>query len=72
MDGTVSSQLQAIKSQFRGGIGDQLPTRRPFTRPSILFDPKEAADIDLRTIFPIAISGTFYTLSVFFSTHVLF
>lgn len=68
----VSSQLQAIKSQFHGGIGDQLPTKRPFTRPSILFDPKEAADIDLRTILPIAISGTFYTLSIFNPTHMPF
>ncbi|KAK9913977.1 hypothetical protein M0R45_037776 [Rubus argutus] len=30
---------------------------QPFTRPSILFDPKEAADIDIDTIFAIGLQG---------------
>lgn len=51
---SLASQLKAIKSIHKG-IPD--PIRRPLTRPSILFDPKEAADLDLRTILSIALSG---------------
>lgn len=51
---SITAQLQAIKASFRGR---EDPIRRPFTRPSVLFDPKDAADLDLRTILPIAISG---------------
>ncbi|KAL6903803.1 hypothetical protein ACP4OV_004616 [Aristida adscensionis] len=51
---SIASQLQAIKSALGAA---QEPARRPITRPSVLFDPKEAADIDLRSILPIALSG---------------
>nr|CAH67614.1 OSIGBa0106P14.4 [Oryza sativa] len=51
---SIASQLQAIKSAV--GAAPE-PARRPITRPSVLFDAKEAADIDLRAILPIALSG---------------
>ncbi|PKA48764.1 Uncharacterized protein AXF42_Ash018706 [Apostasia shenzhenica] len=51
---SIASQLQVIKSIIRGKDD---PIRRPITRPSILFGPKEAADIDLRSILPLAQSG---------------
>ncbi|KAK1577185.1 hypothetical protein Q3G72_019640 [Acer saccharum] len=51
---SIASQLQAIKSFVQA---DEEPLKRPFTRPSILFNPKEAADIDLDTILNIALSG---------------
>uniref|UniRef100_A0A0D9W7V0 BP28 C-terminal domain-containing protein n=1 Tax=Leersia perrieri TaxID=77586 RepID=A0A0D9W7V0_9ORYZ len=51
---SIASQLQAIKSAL--GAAPE-PARRPITRPSVLFDAKEAADIDLRAILPIALSG---------------
>ncbi|KAK3033239.1 hypothetical protein RJ639_033119 [Escallonia herrerae] len=51
---SISAQLQAIKSAI---AADTEPLTRPFTRPSLLFSPKEAADIDLDTIFTIALSG---------------
>ncbi|KAF8044357.1 hypothetical protein BT93_A2372 [Corymbia citriodora subsp. variegata] len=54
MAASLSSQLQAIKSYVQA---ESEPLKRPFTRPSILFDPKEAADIDIDTIHSIALSG---------------
>lgn len=55
MASSIASQLQAIKSLI---IADtEPPQKRPFTRPSILFNPKEAADIDLESILSIALSG---------------
>ncbi|KAK8935819.1 hypothetical protein KSP39_PZI013811 [Platanthera zijinensis] len=51
---SITSQLQVIKSLSKGKE-DQI--HRPLTRPSVLFGPKEAADIDLRLIFPLAQSG---------------
>ncbi|KAH9678606.1 hypothetical protein KPL71_025786 [Citrus sinensis] len=51
---SIASQLQAIKSLV---LADEEPLKRPFTRPSILFNPKEAADIDIDTILNIALSG---------------
>ncbi|KAH9647914.1 hypothetical protein KPL70_025376 [Citrus sinensis] len=51
---SIASQLQAIKSLV---LADEEPLKRPFTRPSILFNPKEAADIDTDTILNIALSG---------------
>jgi hypothetical protein len=51
---SIASQLQAIKSAL--GSAPEAP-RGPITRPSVLFDAKEAADIDLRAILPIALSG---------------
>ncbi|KAI6696158.1 hypothetical protein NL676_016277, partial [Syzygium grande] len=51
---SLSSQLQAIKSYVQA---DSEPLKRPFTRPSVLFDPKEASDIDIDTIHDIALSG---------------
>ncbi|KAI8564501.1 hypothetical protein RHMOL_Rhmol03G0186500 [Rhododendron molle] len=52
---SIASQLQAIKSLIKTSDSD--PRKRPFTRPSILFNPKEAADLDLDTLLSIAISG---------------
>ncbi|CAL5366770.1 unnamed protein product [Camellia sinensis] len=51
---SIASQLLAIKSLIKT---DSEPQKRPFTRPSILFDSKEAADIDLETILSISLSG---------------
>ncbi|XP_027329398.1 uncharacterized protein At3g06530 isoform X2 [Abrus precatorius] len=51
---SIASQLEAIRSFAKT---DSEPLKRPFTRPSILFDPKEAADIDIETIFTIALQG---------------
>ncbi|XP_057972834.1 uncharacterized protein At3g06530 [Malania oleifera] len=51
---TIASQLQAVRSFLQ--VDPELP-KRPFTRPSIIFDPKEAADIDIDTILGIALSG---------------
>ncbi|KAK9102857.1 hypothetical protein Sjap_020111 [Stephania japonica] len=55
MSGSIASQLRAIKSFIQ--VEAEPPSKRPFTRPSIIFDPKEAADIDLHTILSIAQSG---------------
>ncbi|XP_030533160.1 uncharacterized protein At3g06530 isoform X1 [Rhodamnia argentea] len=54
MAASLSSQLQAIKSYVQA---DSEPLKRPFTRPSVLFNPKEASDIDIDTIHDIALSG---------------
>ncbi|XP_021285623.1 uncharacterized protein At3g06530 isoform X2 [Herrania umbratica] len=54
MASSIASQLQAIKSFIQA---DSEPQKRPFTRPSILFNAKEAADIDIDTILNIALSG---------------
>ncbi|KAL2316770.1 hypothetical protein Fmac_030646 [Flemingia macrophylla] len=51
---SIASQLEAIRSLAKI---DSEPLKRPFTRPSILFDPKEAADIDIEAIFSIALQG---------------
>ncbi|CAI8586853.1 unnamed protein product [Vicia faba] len=51
---SIASQLEAIRSIAHV---DSAPLRRPFTRPSILFDPKEAADISIESIFTIALQG---------------
>ncbi|XP_047327149.1 uncharacterized protein At3g06530 [Impatiens glandulifera] len=54
MASSIAAQLEAIKSLV---VTDSQSQKRPFTRPSILFDPKKAADIDLDTILSIALSG---------------
>nr|GEW70692.1 hypothetical protein [Tanacetum cinerariifolium] len=51
---SIASQLEAIRSIVKA---DNDPHKRPFTRPSILFDAKEAADIDIDTLFNLASSG---------------
>lgn len=48
---SLVAQLQRL------AVPDTEQRKRPFTRPSILFDPKEAADIELDTILNIALSG---------------
>lgn len=55
MASSIASQLQAIKSLIN--VDTDAPQKRPFTRPSILFSPKEAADIDLESLLSIALSG---------------
>lgn len=54
---SIASQLQAIRSFVQAD--SEPPLKRPFTRPSILFDPKEAADIDIDTILRIALQGLY-------------
>lgn len=51
----IAAQLQTLKSLIKTTTAE--PLKRPFTRPSILFDPKEAADVDLDTLLGLAISG---------------
>lgn len=51
---SIASQLQALKSLVKA---DTDVPKRPITRPSILFDPKAAADVDIDTILSIALSG---------------
>ncbi|XP_061353134.1 uncharacterized protein At3g06530 [Gastrolobium bilobum] len=51
---SIASQLEVIRSFAKA---DSEPLKKPFTRPSILFDPKEAADIDIESIFTIALQG---------------
>ncbi|KAK4436389.1 hypothetical protein Salat_0802600 [Sesamum alatum] len=58
MAGTsISSQLKAIKDVLNVAADPEPGRRRPLTRPSVLFDAKAAADIDLETILNIALSG---------------
>lgn len=52
---SIASQLEAIKSVIQADTEPSV--KRPFIRPSILFDAKEAADIDIDTIFSIALQG---------------
>lgn len=54
MASSIASQLQAIKTFIQV---ENEPQKRPLTRPSILFNPKEAADIDIDSILNIALSG---------------
>lgn len=60
---TIASQLQAIRSSIQR---EAEPTKRPFTRPSVIFNPKEAADIDVDTILSIALLGK--PVNFFFKT----
>ncbi|KAM3340540.1 putative protein isoform X3 [Capsicum galapagoense] len=55
---SLVAQLQRL------AVPDTEPRKRPFTRPSILFDPKEAADIELDTILNIALSGLEVLISI--------
>ncbi|KAF2610788.1 hypothetical protein F2Q70_00009686 [Brassica cretica] len=50
----AASQLQAIKSIVQA---DTEPSKRPYTRPSILFAPKEAADFDIESIHELGLKG---------------
>lgn len=54
MSTSLAAQLQAIKSFLPA---ESESHKRPFTRPSILFDPKQAADTDVDTILAIALQG---------------
>ncbi|KAF7823345.1 U3 small nucleolar RNA-associated protein 10 [Senna tora] len=58
---TIAAQLEAVKSFAQSS--DSQPLKRPFTRPSILFDPKVAADIDIQTIWSIALQGLEFLIS---------
>ncbi|XP_015069856.1 uncharacterized protein At3g06530 [Solanum pennellii] len=55
---SLVAQLQRL------AVPDTEQRKRPFTRPSILFDPKEAADIELDTILNIAQSGLEVLVSI--------
>ncbi|KAL1211858.1 hypothetical protein V5N11_023843 [Cardamine amara subsp. amara] len=54
MSSSIVSQLQALKSVL---LADTEPSKRPFTRPSILFSPKEAADFDIESIYELGLKG---------------
>ncbi|KAG4402850.1 hypothetical protein GLYMA_02G290200v4 [Glycine max] len=54
MASSIASQLEAIRSFAKT---DSDPLKRPYTRPSILYDPKKAADISTETIFTEALRG---------------
>ncbi|WZZ42003.1 uncharacterized protein At3g06530 [Brassica napus] len=54
MSSSLASQLQAIKSIVQA---DTEPSKRPYTRPSILFIPKEAADFDIESIHELGLKG---------------
>ncbi|KAI3978430.1 hypothetical protein MKX01_013228 [Papaver californicum] len=51
---TLESQLQVIKSLNNLEIKS---TKKPFTNPSILYDPRVAADLDIDSLYSIAISS---------------
>lgn len=54
----LSTQLQALAvGRERGVVVVGGTTTKPNTRVSILFNPAEAADIDLQTIFALAQAG---------------
>ncbi|KAL2527027.1 Uncharacterized protein Adt_12081 [Abeliophyllum distichum] len=53
---SISAQLHALKS-LSNVHADSEPLKKPFTRPSLIFDPKAAADVDLDTILNISLSG---------------
>lgn len=55
---SLVAQLQRL------AVPDTEQRKRPYTRPSILFDPKEAADIELDTILNIAQSGLEVLISI--------
>ncbi|KFK38114.1 hypothetical protein AALP_AA3G071300 [Arabis alpina] len=54
MSSSIAAQLQVINSVLQV---DTEPSRRPFTRPSILFSPKEAADFDIESIYELGLKG---------------
>ncbi|KAL0744259.1 hypothetical protein Bca4012_085772 [Brassica carinata] len=54
MSSSLASQLQAIKAVVQA---DAEPSKRPYTRPSILFSPKEAADFDIESIYELGLKG---------------
>ncbi len=53
----LSTQLQALAVGRERGVVVGGTTTKPNTRVSILFNPAEAADIDLQTIFALAQAG---------------
>ncbi|KAG5109390.1 hypothetical protein JHK82_038613 [Glycine max] len=54
MASSIASQLEVIRSFAKT---DSDPLKRPLTRPSILYDPKKAADISTEAIFTEALRG---------------
>lgn len=51
---SIATQLRALQSLVKT---DRDVPKRPITRPSVLYDPREAADLDIDTILSIALSG---------------
>ncbi|XP_074294741.1 uncharacterized protein At3g06530-like [Silene latifolia] len=51
---SIQAQLKALKSYVKSDT--EIPSK-PSTKPSILYDPKEAADIDIDQIFDLACAG---------------
>ncbi|KAL9235552.1 hypothetical protein vseg_010302 [Gypsophila vaccaria] len=51
---SIEAQLKTLRSFVK--VDAELP-KKPQIKPSILYDPKEAADIDIHQIFDLALSG---------------
>ncbi|CAI9091980.1 OLC1v1027104C1 [Oldenlandia corymbosa var. corymbosa] len=49
---SIADQIKALKLKV-----DADPRKKPHIRPSIIYNPKDAADIDIDTIFSLALSG---------------
>ena len=56
MSTNLAKQLRAIKSA-KISLGEDVGVRASKTKPSVMFNPKEAADYDLETIFELGLSG---------------
>ena len=69
MSTSLAAQLQAIKSFLPA---ESESHKRPFTRPSILFDPKQAADTDVDTILAIALQGLLNSIQFHSQLYCLF
>lgn len=52
---SLASQLQGLRAVVKAD-GEEL--KRPFTRPSILYNPKDAADLSNDEILDGALTGT--------------
>lgn len=68
---SIAAQLKALKAHVKT---DTDVPKRPITRPSVLFSPKEAADLDIDTILSYALSGlhSFYPVPFIFTGSLIF
>lgn len=58
---SLASQLQGLRAVVKAD-GEAL--KRPFTRPSILYNPKDAADLSNDQILEDALTGTIENFSL--------
>lgn len=54
MASSLAAQLKSVSS---AGLQAHQGNKRPITRPSLLFDPRQAADVSLHTIHAAALEG---------------